>query len=168
MPPKKRARMSVDPPGLHPAGSGTPEAVVGAEKMHASWEPRKTELPTDQIMRFDKTSGVKKEGGRTFVQQKCRGFFVGEPVCFFCKDKEQTDVDYEARKVFTMFPTYRLKPGYVRDEENDPKPVLDAKRKNAALNKNDAESSQLKAGDIVTKGVQMQAHKSGPGPYPYP
>ena len=102
--------------------------------------------------------------GRTFVQQKFRGPFPSNPVCFFCEDAGQEDVEYEERKAFMLFPTYRLKPGYVRDEEKDPKPLLDAKRKNATLNKSDAESSQLKAGDVVTKGVQRQAHNSGPYP----
>ena len=69
--------------------------------------------------------------GRTFVQQKFRGPFPSNPVCFFCEDAGQEDVEYEERKAFMLFPTYRLKPGYVRDEEKDPKPLLDAKRKNA-------------------------------------
>ena len=98
----------------------------------------------------------KRQGEKAFAQTQCRGTWGdSEITCAFCYDEGLEHVPYAQRPAFTVHPTLFVGPDYVRDEAKDPKPVLEAARKNASRNKSD--NTNLVAGDVLTKKVYSQA-----------
>jgi len=98
----------------------------------------------------------KRQGEKAFAQTQCRGTWGdSEITCAFCYDSGLEHVPYAQRPAFTVHPTLFVGPDYVRDEAKDPKPVLEAARKNASRNKSD--NTNLVAGDVLTRKVYSQA-----------
>jgi|SouAtlMetagenome_1021521.scaffolds.fasta_scaffold08889_2 hypothetical protein len=148
MPSKKRKQAD----GGVAAGTSPATAI----EVHEDWDLERRSVPADAVLGKN-ASTVKMPGDKLFVQQLNRGGFPGEPVCDACQDIGQLDVPYAKRKRFTVYPKFALKEDYVRNEKEDPKALLEAKRKNASRNALVQARSYLRAGDFVFKSVQVQA-----------
>ena len=158
MPPgKKSAKKKRGARTAVPANEGTAAGEAIDLDQHDDWKKVKFEGTPGDAKKVAGTLGMKVEGKRQFLQQYSRGLFHGDPVCYYCRDAEQLHLPNAQRKGFAVFPKYVVVEGYVRNVRTDPQAFLDAKRKNASRMDVTGTGSHLRAGDIVSKAVQIKA-----------
>ena len=103
-----------------------------------------------------KAGADKRKGEKAFAQKYGRGDWgESEIACAFCQDEHCQDTPYPKRPKFTVCPFVHLPDSYVRNEDEDPAPILAAERKNGALNPSITDTS-LRPGDQVFKNVYSQ------------